>query len=145
MTNIESMRNLRCIKKRYDHIIREVCVKYDIGRPELDIISFLNCNSDLDVASDIVEHCVLSKANVSQAVERLIQKQLLIRVPDVNDRRRIHLTLTDSSRPIVSDIDKAYETFRSVLISGIPESKLAVYCEVSMRMAENAKEYLNEK
>ena len=145
MTNIESMRNLRCIKKLYDNIIREVCVKYDIGRPELDIISFLNCNSDLDVASDIVEHCVLSKANVSQAVERLIQKQLLIRVQDVNDRRRIHLTLTDSSRPIVSDIDKAYETFRSVLISGIPESKLAVYCEVSMRMAENAKEYLNEK
>ena len=145
MTNIESMRNLRCIKKLYDNIIREVCVKYDIGRPELDIISFLNCNSDLDVASDIVEHCVLSKANVSQAVERLIQKQLLIRVPDVNDRRRIHLTLTDSSRPIVSDIDKAYETFRSVLISGIPESKLAVYYEVSMRMAENAKEYLNEK
>ncbi len=145
MINTEALRNLRCTKKLYDFIIKDVCEKYGLGRPELDIIAFLHGNSDMDVASDIVEYCILSKANVSQAVERLIRKQLLVKVIDSEDRRRIHLSLTENARPIIEDFDNAYERFRRVLISGISSDDLAAYDAISRRMADNARGFFETK
>ena len=75
---------------------------------------------------------------MSQAVDRLIRKQLLVKVVDADDRRRIHLSLTETAAPIVEDFDRAYELFRCVLVSGISAEELAVYDEVSRRMADNA-------
>ena len=138
MINTKDMRNLRSTKKLYDFIVKDVCEKYGLGRPELDIIAFLHGNSGMDVASDIVDYCILSKANVSQAVDRLIRKQLLVKVVDADDRRRIHLSLTETAAPIVEDFDRANELFRCVLVSGKSAEELAVYDEVSRRMADNA-------
>ena len=44
--------------------------------------------------ADIVELRMLLKGNVSQAVESLIQKSLLKREQNKEDRRKIHLSLT---------------------------------------------------
>lgn len=144
MTNTEDLRNLRCTKKLYDSIIKTVCEKYSLGRPELDIIAFLHTNTDLDIASDIVEYCMLSKANVSQAVERLIKRQLIERVVDPLDRRRIHLSLTELATSIIEDFDNAYAHFRSVLVSGLTDDELALYNELSRKMANNAVCYLEK-
>ncbi len=145
MTNTEDLRNLRCTKKLYDSIIREVCEKYALGRPELDVLAFLHANAGMDVASDIVEYCILSKANVSQAVERLIRRQLLVRVVDPEDRRRIHLNMTALAAPIIEDFDRAYDRFRNVLVAGLTGDELALYRELSRRMADNAMRYLENK
>ena len=50
---------------------------------------------------------MLSKGAVSKGVEALIQKELIRRYPDAEDRRRLHLKLTDRSEPILTDIERA--------------------------------------
>ena len=90
-TNI-LLANIRRIVKLYDSMLKPVCERYTLALIEATIISFLYNNPGRDTAADIVEYRMLSKGNVSQAVESLIQKGLLQRCQDTRDRRRIHLS-----------------------------------------------------
>ena len=71
---------LLCIRKTvklYESMLKPVCDHYRLTLIEADIISFLQNNPGKDTAGDIVGLRMLSKGNVSQAVESLIQKSLL--------------------------------------------------------------------
>ena len=61
---------------------------------------------------------MLAKSNVSQAVENLIQKSLLQRRQDMEDRRRIHLSLTAKAKPITKDIEAVREAFSKQVFCG---------------------------
>ena len=92
--------NIRRIIKLYDSLLKPVCDQYGLVPIEATIISFLYNNPGRDTAAYIVEFRMLSKSNVSQAVESLIQKSLLLRRQDTEDRRRIHLPLPPSPAPL---------------------------------------------
>ena len=91
---------------------------------EADVISFLQNNPGKDTATDIVELRRLSKGAVSKAVEGLIQKSLLERIPDMEDRRRIHLKLKTEAKPVITMINEVREDFYSVVFRGITEEEL---------------------
>ena len=91
--NAESLLNFRRIMKLHEGILKKVCEEYQLTLTEASIICFLKNNPTLDTAGDIVEIRMLSKGNVSQAVESLIRKSLLQRTQDTDDRRKIHLSL----------------------------------------------------
>ena len=78
--------NIRRIVKLYESMLRPICDKYRLAPIEATIISFLQNNSGRDTAADIVELRMLSKSNVSQAVESLIQKSMLERRQDTRDQ-----------------------------------------------------------
>ena len=73
---------IRKIVKLYDSMLKPVCDHYRLTLIEANIISFLQNNPGKDTAGDIAELRMLSKGNVSQAVESLIQKALLQRQQD---------------------------------------------------------------
>ena len=70
---------LRCVIKFHEGMMKHVCSQYNLSLIEANIIAFLHNNPGKDTAKDIVELRMLSKGNVSQAVESLIQKSLLQR------------------------------------------------------------------
>ena len=96
-------------------------------------------NPGRDTAADIVELRMLSKGNVSQAVELLIQKSLLKRIPDENDRRRIHLELLPDAIPITNEIDTIKETFRTELFHGFSKEEEEQLEFLNRKLMENAK------
>ena len=77
--DVEMLDRMRCIVKLYDRLSAKVCEKWKINRTEMDVLAFLNNHPDFDTARDIVEIRMLPKANVSLAVESLIQKGYLAR------------------------------------------------------------------
>ena len=87
----ELLMGFRSLLRLYDKMLKKVCREYDLSVIEADVVSFLQNNPGKDTAVDIVELRMLSKGAVSKAVESLIQKSLLERIPDREDRRRIHL------------------------------------------------------
>lgn len=66
--------NIRRIIKLHETMLKQICQDYHLSLIEATIISFLYNNPGKDTAADIVELRMLSKGNVSQAVESLIQK-----------------------------------------------------------------------
>ena len=105
MNSTHFLVQFRQLNKLYECMLKEICGRHKLTLIETTIISFLYNNPGRDTAADIVELRMLSKGNVSQAVELLIQKSLLKRIPDENDRRRIHLELLPDAIPITNEID----------------------------------------
>ena len=131
--------NIRRIIKLYDSMLRPVCTHYGLTAIEATIISFLYNNPGKDTAADIAELRMLSKSNISQAVESLIQRSLLRRRQDTGDRRRIHLSLTSSAEPITKEIELVGRSFQEQVFRGFSEAERDLFTQFNERIAENTK------
>ena len=127
----------RRIQKLYDRHMDDIRKSFSLSRIEITIISFLHNNPGLDTAGVIAEYRMLSKGNVSQSVEALIQKGYLERFPDSEDRRRIHLSLTAHASEIVRQIDEIKRDFYQALAEGLTESEIMQYQAITDKITEN--------
>jgi len=139
------MLNFRQILKLQQSMLKEICAQYRLTLMEATIISFLKNNPTRDTAGDIVEYRMLSKGNVSQAVESLIHKSLLERTPDLEDRRKIHLSLLPAAHPISEAIDHLQKQFFSELFQGFTEEELSLYTNFNNRFVENTRRALERR
>ena len=111
---------------------------------EATIITFLRNNPSVDTAADIAELRMLSKGQVSQAVESLVQKRLVTRQPDASDRRRIHLLLCEKSIPVTDSIDVIQRQFLAGIFDGFSEKEMECFAVFHERIMENVRR-LSEK
>lgn len=135
----------RGMKKLYGRHMDDIRRNYSLSRIEITIISFLHNNPGLDTAADIAELRMLSKGNVSQGVESLIQKGYLERFPDQLDRRRIHLSLTGKSSDIILCIDGAKDRFRRQLAKGLTPQELDQYEALTEKILKNVRDGLESR
>ena len=140
--DVEMLDRMRCIVKLYDRLSAKVCEKWKINRTEMDVLAFLNNHPAFDTARDIVEIRLLPKANVSLAVESLIQKGYLVRSIDEKDRRRVHLSITEEATDIVQDIEDMQNYERDVRMRGFSEEEQKQYGAMLQRSCENARREL---
>ena len=131
---------LRGMIKLYEKTMKTVCTAHALTMVETDIIAFLKNNPQKDTAADIVELRMLSKGSVSKGVEALIQKELIRRYPDAEDRRRLHLKLTDRSEPILTDIERAQTEFWNTVFKGFSEEELEIHERLKTHMFENVRD-----
>ena len=125
------------IIKGQDALIKEICDSFKLTRIEGTIIVFLYNNPGKDTAGDIVELRMLSKGNVTQAVESLIQKSFLARKQDAEDRRKIHLSLLPAAEPIIQAVEKKQKEFGCEIFRGFTEEEVCLFHEMNSRIAEN--------
>ena len=129
---------LRCVIKFHEGMMKHVCSQYNLSLIEANIIAFLHNNPGKDTAKDIVELRMLSKGNVSQAVESLIQKSLLQRAGDAKDRRKVHLTLLPKSAPITQTIKSMQRDFYQELFQGISLEEQKMFLHINRRLMANS-------
>lgn len=138
-TATELFMAMRSLFRLYDKMLKKVCTEHDLTIVEADVISFLQNNPEKDTAADIVELRRLSKGAVSKAVESLIQKSLLERIPDTEDRRKIHLKLKPQVGPVTESIDEVRAEFVNTVLEGFTKEKLEVYAGFRDRLFDNIK------
>lgn len=132
------------ITKLHESMLKDICAEHGLSLLEAKVLSFLHNNPDRDTAADIVELRMLPKGNVSQAVESLVQKQLLSRRPDTVDRRRIHLSLTEPAAPIVLDLDVLRVRFQAAVFANISPEEQQQFEQIYRRLGENARNAMNK-
>ena len=137
--------NIRRIYKLHDLMLKELCGQYELSLIEANIISFLHNNPGRDTAGDIVELRMLSKGNVSQAVESLIQKSYLERIPDRTDRRRIHLRLLSATKEITDRIESEQQQFGEEMLMGFSEAERRLYESMNDRIGENTRNAMKRR
>ena len=135
----ELFMGIRSLFRLYDKMLKQVCTEHDLTVIEADIISFLQNNPEKDTAADIVELRMLSKGAVSKAVESVIQKSLLERLPDTEDRRKIHLKLKPQAGPVTASIDIVREKFLDTVLEGFTKDEVGLYRQFFDRLTENIK------
>lgn len=135
----ELFMGIRSLFRLYDKMLKKVCAEHDLTVIEADVISFLQNNPEKDTAADIVELRMLSKGAVSKAVESLIQKSFLERIPDTEDRRKIHLRLKPQADPVTKSIDRVREEFLDTILKGFTKDELELHRQFFDRLIENTK------
>ena len=141
----EMWTGLRGLIRLYDKMLKKVCTEHDLTMIEADVISFLRNNPGKDTAADIVELRGLSKGAVSKAVESLIQKSLLERIPDTEDRRRIHLRMKPEAEPVTEMVDDVKEEFLNAVLGGFTNEELEEHTRFFQRMFDNTKRELERR
>jgi DNA-binding MarR family transcriptional regulator len=135
----ELFMGIRSLFRLYDKMLKKVCTEHDLTVIEADVISFLQNNPSKDTAADIVELRMLSKGAVSKAVESLIQKSFLERIPDIEDRRKIHLKLKPQAGPVTESIDRVREEFLDTILEGFTKDEVELHRQFFDRLFENTK------
>ena len=135
--NTETWMGIRGVIKLYEKMLKRVCTEHHLTVIEADVISFLQNNPEKDTAADIVELRMLSKGAVSKAVESLIQKSLLDRRPDQQDRRRIHLILRPEAGPVTESIESVQDEFWDMVLEGFTEEELERYARFRKKLLNN--------
>ena len=139
----EIFTGLRSLFRLYDKFLKRVCMEHNLTVIEADIISFLRNNPGKDTAADIVELRMLSKGAVSKGVDSLIQKSLLERIPDTEDRRKIHLRLMPQAGPVTETADEVGDEFLNTVFVGFTNEELemqTLFLEIFFHNAKRAME-----
>lgn len=135
--NTEFLMALRGISHAHSGMLKTVGEKYGLSKTEMEVISFIYYNPQRNTARDIVELKMMQKGNVSQAVEALIQKKLMYRRTDAQDRRIVRLHLTEKCSDIAADMDRARDAFQAKIFDGFSDDEYRTYANMSSRIFAN--------
>lgn len=124
-------------QKVYGKIQEPVCKKWEVTRNEMDVILFLYNNPEYDRAADIVSRRGIAKSHVSLSVANLESRGMLSKHFNPEDRRTVHLKLTEEGRAVAKDGKKAQQEFLAQLYAGISEKELNAWIEVTQKVWNN--------
>lgn len=140
----EWLGRLYILEQYLEECIAPVCKEYNINSTEMTVLLFVHNNPDKNTARDIIEYSRLAKANVSKAVEHLMRRGLLTRVRDEQDRRLMHLCLTDTAECMMPDLHAAAEKYLRGLFADFSPEELHAYNQFNIRIGKNAEDRLSK-
>ena len=126
-------------QKGYARLLEPICKKWDLTRNELDVLLFLANNPAYDRAVDIVNNRGLSKSHVSLSINSLESRGLLLREVDPEDRRTVHLKLTEEAKPMIEDGQMAQKRFFDHLHQGVTQEQMDLITDFVRKVNENLK------
>jgi MarR family transcriptional regulator for hemolysin len=130
------------IKRLYLSTLTKAASECGLTLSEADVLSFLRQNSEFDTARDIALYRDVSKAYVSGAIEKLIERGFISTQQDKNDRRLQHLSITDKGEPSADILYKAIFAFYDNVTSNLTDEeisqmlKLIGKCAVALQTAK---------
>ena len=124
-------------RKFYAHQFAPLMEETGFSMREFHVLLFLINNPDYDTARDISELRGLVKSQVSQAVELLSAREMLLRTTDASDRRVVHLALTESGRALAQRAQVLQSACYSRLLDGFSPEEEAHLHALLERVLEN--------
>lgn len=104
------------------HIRQIATEQYDISVEQFHVLRHIR-RGDSSI-SDLAESKNISRPAMSQAVNALVNKGLIIRSPDTKDRRHIRLALTDSGNALLDAIFEDTRQWMMESLSSLSDSEL---------------------
>lgn len=115
------------IMKKYNGMFEELINKYQITQIEIDVLAFLANNPEYTHAQDIVDKRGISKAHVSNAVEKLVKKGYITRVCDEKNRRCNQLFIHSSAMNLVREIQDIQHQFNDLTYANMSQEDIEEY------------------
>ncbi len=123
-------------KKLYEKMSNLITEKYGLHKVEIEILLFLKKGKG-DTARDIAENKFFSKAHISHAIEHLAECGYLVGKPDGQDRRCVHLALTEEAEPVCGELLMMREKLMNIVCQGITEEECRMMRQVAKKIACN--------
>lgn len=131
--------------KYYSRQFTDFSARTGLSLREIHILLFLINNPSYDTARDVAELRGLSKSQVSQAVENLVQEGLLLRTPDGSDRRVVHLSITPAGMPLALECRDIQCACGQQLLAGLTEEQIQQLSLLLETVLENGSRLAEEE
>lgn len=132
------------LKKLISRKVEPLMQEYDLRPVELDILVFLQKEKSVDTAKGIIEKKHLSKAHISKSIENLRAGGFIQIAEDENDRRILHINLTDKSNEVIRKVNEIYTQCKEIMERGISKEDLEILRKVIAQVNENINRELDE-
>ena len=132
------------LKKLISRKVEPLMLEYDLRPVELDILVFLQKEKSVDTAKGIIEKKHLSKAHISKSIENLRAGGFIQIAEDENDRRILHINLTDKSNEVIRKVNEIYTQCKEIMERGISKEDLEILRKVIAQVNENINRELEE-
>lgn len=127
----------RQLKKLLEKKSEFIMSEYGLRPVELDLLVFLDRETNIDTAKEIVERKHLSKAHISKAIENLRDRGFIQIVEDEADHRIMHLRLTEKSDEVVVKMKQILKECKEIMQSGISLEELEIVKKVFAKINQN--------
>ena len=124
------------LKKLISRKVEPLMQEYDLRPVELDILVFLQKEKSVDTAKGIIEKKHLSKAHISKSIENLRAGGFIQIAEDENDRRILHINLTDKSNEVIRKVNEIYAQCKEIMERGISKEDLETLRKVIAQVNE---------
>lgn len=134
------LEDLHILKKIIDNPLNKIAKETDLTTNEIRVLLFLYENEKFDIASDIVEKLMISKAHVSVSVETLVNKNYISKIRDSSNKKKFHLKLTSNSRKVLDLLDIEIEKLKKALLKEVGEQDREVFIKTLRKIIQNTKD-----
>lgn len=107
---------------------------------ELNILIMLSNNITIDTAKELVLYLNVSKGLVCRSLDSLLAKNYICVKEDAKDHRIQRITLNESAKDVIKQIEKARLEMEEALLKGIPDEEIAIIEHAFQVISKNAKE-----
>jgi len=130
--------------KYCDHQFQSILGRMGITMREVHVLLFLANNPEYDTARDITVLRGISKSQVSQAVDLLSAEGFLLRTPDTEDRRVVHLSISPEGWPLAKECQAIQEFCGEQLVRGMSEEEVTTLRALFERVIDNGTQLAEE-
>ena len=131
--------------KYYDRQFLPLLERTGLSMREIHVLLFLANHPGQDTARDVTELRGLAKSQVSQAVEVLAGRGLLARRADGEDRRVVHLEITEQGAPLAREAQALQAACGRRLLEGLTEEEQNVFLRLLERVLEETEKLEKER
>ena len=142
MKQIDSYYYFRLGLNLYEKVTTPVREKYGLSYMEFVVLLFLANNEEYKKASDIVEILGIAKSHVSATVNTLVEKGLIQRKIDKDDKRSSILEINDSAKEIIEEGRKAQKEYHDLVFGSLIEEEMEELERLQKIIEKNIKENL---
>ena len=132
-------------EKLYEKVVSEVYKKYNLTYMEFNIIIFLYNNPEYDTATEIIKYRHLAKSHVSTSIKSCSDKKLLTTNFKNDDKKTIHLKLTDEGLKIAKEGYKFQQKFMEMITKNFSDDEKKLLKNFVERVDENVNKYLVDR
>lgn len=135
-TEFETLLYGQQFKKLYEKTSNLMTKKYGLHKVEIEVLLFLKKGRG-DTARDVAENKYFSKAHISHAIDHLTECGYLVGVPDGQDRRCIHLMLTQEAEPVCRELLKMREKLMDTVFKDITGEERETMRQIARKITHN--------
>ena len=125
------------LESRYEVYRKRVMNAFSLSAAEVDILLFLANNPNFDTAAHIAKIRKIPKSQVSLSVANLCDMGLLTKTFRENNKKSLHLSLTEAAEPIVSLGHTVQKEFADLLFSGFTDEEKKTLLALHQKIAQN--------
>src|SRR5260221_1962200 len=123
--------NLQKLAEKMGNIFRNLVLpnihkigEVSLGRPQIGILFILQKNKEGVSVKDLAEKLHVTPGAITQLVDKLVEKKLVERLEDENDRRILKIRLTDTAKDKFKMFKENYLNSISEMFNELDDNEL---------------------